>query len=100
MIPAAYFDRPDAPAKNSPVGKLMRKIHAAFPHLDLETIREEARTSLYGVGGKNRIAIAFNRLLRTRKVDNAPRRAQVSLIPLALEMASGLSTSIASQRSV
>jgi hypothetical protein len=43
MIPAGYFERHDTPAKNSPVGKLMRKIYSRFPHLDLETIRTEAR---------------------------------------------------------
>jgi len=49
MIPGDYFDHLDTPAKNSPLGKLMRKIHAEFPHLDLETIREESRAALYGV---------------------------------------------------
>jgi DNA invertase Pin-like site-specific DNA recombinase len=100
MIPADYFDRLDTPAENSPVGRLMRKMRAAFPNLDLETIREESRAALYGVGGKNRVAIAFNRFLRNRKVDKAPRKARARLIPQALEMASGLSTSIANQRSV
>jgi hypothetical protein len=76
MIPAAYFDRPDTPSKHSPVGKLMRKIHARFPHADLETIREESREALYGVGGENRVSIAFNRLLRSQKLDKAPRRAR------------------------
>jgi hypothetical protein len=75
-IPADYFDRFDAPAKNSPVGKLMRAIHAAFPHLDLEAVRGESRVSLYGVGGENRISIAFNRVLRSKKLDKAPRRAR------------------------
>jgi hypothetical protein len=84
--PTDYFDRPDTPAKNSPVGRLTRKIHAGFPHMDLETIREEARASLYGVGGENRVSIAFNRFLRSRKLDNAPRTARVSLIPQAVEM--------------
>jgi DNA invertase Pin-like site-specific DNA recombinase len=93
MIPADYFDRLDTPAENSPVGRLMRKMRAAFPNLDLETIREESRAALYGVGGKNRF-------LRNRKVDKAPRKARARLIPQALEMASGLSTSIANQRSV
>jgi hypothetical protein len=77
-IPADYFDRLDTPAKDSPVGKLMRKIRSAFPHLDLETIRLESRASLYGVGSENRVSIAFNRFQRSRKVDNAPRRAQES----------------------
>jgi len=85
MIPAAYFDRPDTPSENSPVAKLMRKIQAAFPYLNLETIREESRSSLYGVGGENRVSIAFNRFLRSQKLDKAPRRARVSLIPQALE---------------
>ena len=76
MIPAGYFDRPDTPAKNSPVGKLMRKLRAAFPHLDLETVRYESKTSLYGAGGENRISIAFNRALQGRKLDNAPRTAR------------------------
>jgi len=75
MIPAGYFDRPDTPSKNSPVGKLMRKINAAFPSLDLETVRYESKTSLYGVGGENRSSIAFNRILRGKKLDKAPRRA-------------------------
>jgi len=76
MIPADYFDRLDTSAKNSPVGKLMRKIQAAFPHLDLETMREESRASLHGVGGENRVSIAFNRFLRSQKLDNAPRRTR------------------------
>ena len=76
MIPADYFDRPDTPASSSPVGKLMRKIHAAFPSLGLEAIREESCASLYGVGGENRISIAFNRALQGRKLDNAPRTAR------------------------
>jgi hypothetical protein len=76
MIPADYFDHPDTPTKNSPVGKLMRKIHAGFPHLELETIRKGSRASLHGVGGKNRIATAFSRALRSRKVDKAPRRVR------------------------
>jgi hypothetical protein len=42
MIAGGYFDRLDTPAKDSPVGKLMRKIHAGFPDLDVETIRQES----------------------------------------------------------
>jgi len=64
MIPTEYFDRPDMPAKNSPVGKLMRKIHARFPHPDLETIRAEAREALLGVGGAKRVQVAYQRWVR------------------------------------
>jgi len=80
------------------VGKLMRKIHAEFPHLDLETIREASRASLYGVGGENRISIAFNRLLQSQKLDNAPRRVRPNAQGLVSALVSG--TSSANQRSV
>ena len=89
MIPADYFDRVDTPAKNSPVGKLIRKTHAGFPHLDLETVREESRAALYGVGGENRISITFNHVLRSQKLDKAPRRAPGKPQAHALETAVG-----------
>ncbi|HXW63067.1 MAG TPA: hypothetical protein VEJ45_10740 [Candidatus Acidoferrales bacterium] len=79
MIPADYFDRPDTPAKNSPVGKLMQKIHSRFPHLDLETIRIEAREALLGIGGATRIQDAYKRWLITRSGASMTRKARLAL---------------------
>jgi len=83
VIPSAYFERSDTPAENSPVGKLMQKIHAAFPDMDLQVIRAEAPESLCGVGGVNRIQVAFNLFLRARKLDKARRTTRGEAIPAA-----------------
>jgi len=78
MIPAGYFDRLDTPTKNSPVGKLMQKIHSRFPHLDLETIRAEAREALLGIGGSTRVQDAYKRWLNTRSGASTTRKARFS----------------------
>jgi hypothetical protein len=78
MIPADYFDRPDVPAKNSPVGKLLRKMHAEFPELELETSRIEAREALLGMGGATRIQKAYQRWLKGRSIASATTQARFS----------------------
>jgi hypothetical protein len=87
MIPTSYFDHFDAPAKNSPVGKLMRKIHAELPHLDLETVRAEAREALLGVGGATRVQDAYKRWLIARSRASMTRKTRLPSATKALALA-------------
>jgi hypothetical protein len=48
VIPANYFDRPDTPAKNSPVGTLMQKIDTECPDRILKPF-EPKRARHYSV---------------------------------------------------
>lgn len=79
-----YFNRRETPAKNSPVGKLMRKIHSRFPHIDLETVRIEARDALLGVAGANRVRVAFHRWLKRGASDKKVGKARFSSAGKAL----------------
>jgi hypothetical protein len=78
MIHADYFDRPETPTGDSPIGKLMQKIHSDFPHLDLETIRAEARKALLGIGGSTRVQDAYKRCLNTCSGASITRKARFS----------------------
>jgi hypothetical protein len=59
-----YFNLPDTPMRNSPVGKLMVRILEEFPDLDLEFARTASRIALNGTGGGNRIDEALQKLRR------------------------------------
>lgn len=94
MIPSDYFNRPYAPAKNSPVGKLIRKMHAEFPHLELATSRIEAGETLRGIGGAARIRDAYKRWLQARSSVRNTRKARFSSVGKACTPGASIETAV------
>lgn len=50
MIPRDYFQRPDTPSLNSPVGRIMRDLAYLYPHIPAEELRELANTRIHSGG--------------------------------------------------
>jgi len=80
-----YFERPNTPMGNSPVGKVMKILALEYPDEELEHIHELARAALDGIGGEHRVQ---DTLRRARTSLGTPRRAIVApmqgLLPPAI----------------
>ena len=42
MIPKDYFERPDSPMRNSPIGRIMRQLEFLHPDMRAHDLREMA----------------------------------------------------------
>ena len=67
------FSRSDAPAKHSPMGKLMARIAAESAGIDFEACRDLARTQLLKVAGRKRYSVTTPRQDRQRASKLTPR---------------------------
>jgi hypothetical protein len=78
QILCGYFDRPDAPAKGSPVGKLIVRMLEKCPEMSFEQARTEAASLLEGKGGTSRIRHGFAEWKRRRNRADFARNASAN----------------------